>query len=76
MTEPVPEESRNYEAELDDMLSGIMFRLGVDDLQEARGRFRRALMFAWYDGQSAGLNAARQDFQGRPNPWLKSDNAS
>jgi hypothetical protein len=43
----------------------------MDYVTEARGKLRRALMYAWYDGQSAGLNAARHDFQGRRNPWLK-----
>ena len=72
MTEPVPELDFDVDLAVDIKLAAIHAQLGLDELDGARAYLRRALMDAWYDGQSAGLNAARRDFQGRPNPWLKS----
>lgn len=72
MTEPVPETTHDVDAEVDQLLASIVYSWGMDYLPEARGKLRRALMYAWYDGQSAGLNASRRDFQGRPNPWIRS----
>jgi len=73
MTEPVPELELDVDVLVDIRLAAIHAKLGLDELDAARAYLRRCLMDAWYDGQSAGLNAARRDFQGRPNPWLKSD---
>jgi hypothetical protein len=73
MTEPVPEPPFDQAAEVDRLLAAAHAWIGLDELDRARDVMRRGLMDAWYDGQSAGLNAARRDFLGRPNPWLKSD---
>lgn len=73
MTEPSGPDYLDPQVEVDELLAGLLAYWGLDEIQAARDMLRRRLMLAWYDGQSAGLNAARDDFKGRPNPWLITD---
>lgn len=72
MTEPVPELQFDVNAEVDELLAGLLAYWGLDELQAARDMLRKRLMLAWYDGQSAAWNASRHIGPPRQNPWLRS----
>jgi hypothetical protein len=71
MTEPVPEDRPDVDAEVDKLLGSLVYLWGMEEIAEARGRLRRALMYAWYDGQSAGLRGGRAGVEVPPNPWTR-----
>jgi len=70
-TPPTPDQ-RDAMVEVDRLLAKVAYSWGVDQIDEARGILRRALMYAWYDGQSAAWNASRHIGEPRQNPWLRS----
>lgn len=74
MTEPTNRWMPNVEEELDSILEGIAYRVRVKDLPEARGRLRRALMYAWSDGHAVGVMSQFEHGEPAQNPWAKSDN--
>jgi hypothetical protein len=72
MTEPVPEQAWDVNAEVDIRLAAILAEFGMGELDNARAYLRRLLLDAWYDGQSAAWNASRQVGPPRQNPWVRS----
>jgi hypothetical protein len=72
MTEPVPEATFDVDAEVDELLAGIVAAWGTDDLPRARGILRRALQGAWYSGESAAWRRSHDETYPVRNPWLRS----
>lgn len=75
MTEGPNTPPRDMEEELDELYERIAYRVITADEDEAKARLRRALLFAWSDGQFAGLMDSTRDGQPDQNPWAKPDNA-
>ena len=75
MTEPTSHLPREMDEELDSIYDGIAYRVTVGDVDEAKARLRRALMYQWMDGHSAGVFSMLPDAPHSVNPWQKTDEA-
>jgi hypothetical protein len=72
VTEPVPEDRPDVDAAIDELLTSILFYWGTDDIPTARDRLRLALLYSWYDGQSAAFNVTQKVGTPKQNPWTRS----
>lgn len=73
MTEGPNVPPRDMAEELDELYERIAYRVITADEDEAKARLRRALLFAWSDGQMAGLMDMTHDGAAAQNPWAKPD---